>query len=465
MRNVATMSFLFLALCGLCLTGCGSGDTTTPSTTPKPVTPEAAPATAPEQAPTSAPAEETPAPSPEETVPASEAAYNIAPGPEVQTALQEALILAEPGDVIQLEAGTFNLELGLSLDVDNVTLRGRGMDKTILDFKGQVAGAEGLHVTSDNVLLEDFAVVDTKGNGIKSHSANNIVYRRVRAEWTGGPKPENGAYGLYPVSSSNVLVEECVAIGGSDSGIYVGQSKNVIVRNSRAEYNVAGIEIENCHGADVINCVATKNTGGILVFDLPDLPQQHGHDIRLLDNKVFDNNTPNFAPPGNIVGTVMAGTGVMIMANKNVEVFNNDIRDHQTTNMIVTSYFSTGIKIKDPEFYPYPEMIHIHDNVFGPCGNKPDGITGSLLSVAFGSPIPDIIWDGVVNEEKMQDGVMPEETRVYITNNTKEGGELTFGNAGGITSLKNPAEAKPSKDMSNNTGSFPPIAPVVIEGA
>ena len=42
-----------------------------------------------------------------------------------------------------------------------------------------------------------------------------------------------------------VLVDGVVAIGASDAGIYVGQSRNVVVKNSRAEYNVAGIEIGN----------------------------------------------------------------------------------------------------------------------------------------------------------------------------------------------------------------------------
>jgi parallel beta-helix repeat protein len=67
----------------------------------------------------------------------------------------------------------------------------------------------------------------------------------VRVEWTNGPDENNGAYGLYPVQSSNVLIEESVVIGASDAGIYVGQSNNIIVRNSRVEFNVAGIEIEN----------------------------------------------------------------------------------------------------------------------------------------------------------------------------------------------------------------------------
>ena len=175
------------------------------------------------------------------------------------------------------------------------------MDKTILDFKNQEAGAEGLFVSSNDVVLEDFAIIDTKGNAMKAHTTDNLTIRRVRTEWTGGPKSTNGAYGLYPVSSTNVLIEESVAIGASDAGIYVGQSENVIIRNNRAEYNVAGIEIENCHGAEAYGNVATNNTGGFLVFDLPDLPVQRGRDIRVHDNRIFNNNTPNFAPEGNIV--------------------------------------------------------------------------------------------------------------------------------------------------------------------
>ena len=103
----------------------------------------------------------------------------------------------------------------------------------------------------------------------------------LRTEWTGGPKSTNGAYGFYPVESEDVLIDGCVAIGASDAGIYVGQSKNIIVRNSIAQYNVAGIEIENSYYADVYDNLASHNTGGILIFDLPDLPQQGGHHIRV----------------------------------------------------------------------------------------------------------------------------------------------------------------------------------------
>ena len=92
--------------------------------------------------------------------PAAAKTINVsAEGADANEKLQEALILAEPGDVVQLGAGTWTLTDGLSLDVDNVTLRGAGTGEggSILDFSGQQGAGEGLLVTSDDVLLTDFA--------------------------------------------------------------------------------------------------------------------------------------------------------------------------------------------------------------------------------------------------------------------------------------------------------------------
>ena len=188
----------------------------------------------------------------------------ISPGSDAQDRLQEAMILMDEGDTLVIAAGYYEFEDGLSLDVNNVTIKGDGMDKTILDFKSQKSGAQGLLVTSDKVTLKDFAILDAKGDALKVIGSNGINMINLRTEWTGGPKSTNGAYGFYPVESEDVLIEGCVAIGASDAGIYVGQSKNIIVRDSIAQYNVAGIEIENSYYADVYNNLASHNTAGIL---------------------------------------------------------------------------------------------------------------------------------------------------------------------------------------------------------
>jgi len=320
----------------------------------------------------------------------------IEAGPNAHELLQEAMILMKDGDTLIIDSGNYIFEDSLSLDVDNVTIKGKGMNETILDFKDQKTGAQGLLVTSDKVTLEGFSIMDAKGDALKVIGSKGINMINLKTEWTGGPKSSNGAYGFYPVESEDVLIDGCIAIGASDAGIYVGQSRNIIVRNSIAQYNVAGIEIENSYYADVYNNLASHNTAGILVFDLPDLPQQGGHHIRVFDNKAIDNDTDNFAPEGNIVGEVPRGTGIIIMANSDVEIFNNLISGNGTVNLSIVSY---GDETDDKNYYPHPKRIQVHNNNYGPSGFDPDLETGdfakALYEISDGN-MPDIFWDGVL---------------------------------------------------------------------
>ena len=56
----------------------------------------------------------------------------ISPSSNAQEEIQEALILAEPGDQVLLTKGIYNLNHGLSLDIDNVSILGAGMYETCL---------------------------------------------------------------------------------------------------------------------------------------------------------------------------------------------------------------------------------------------------------------------------------------------------------------------------------------------
>ena len=73
---------------------------------------------------------------------------------DYQQTLLTQLITAQPGDVITIPAGTHDITRGLSLNVSGVTLRGAGMDASILSFRNQVQGAEGLLVSAS-----DFTIV------------------------------------------------------------------------------------------------------------------------------------------------------------------------------------------------------------------------------------------------------------------------------------------------------------------
>lgn len=378
---------------------------------------------------------------------------------DYQDILQSQLLDAKPGDVITIPEGVFAFDRSLSLTIDGVTIRGAGMDKSILSFKGQVAGAEGLLVTASDFTIENLAIEDTKGDALKINNGNNIIIRGVRTEWTGGPKITNGAYGIYPVQTTNVLMEDNVAIGASDAGIYVGQSTNVIMRRNRAEYNVAGIEIENTINADVYENIATNNTGGILIFNMPNLTQE-GRNTRVYNNKSYANNTKNFAHKGTPVASVPAGSGIVVNSNDFVEIFNNEIRDNKTANIIISSVYSTNYSAADmgKDYDAYPEGIYIYGNTLSGGGNSPDGLDLKALKTmmfGIGGSFPDVLWDGYADTGKMVEGKLPEHLRICINN-----GDMGVLNADGPNGFK-----KPFMDTDAHQCELSKLPAIVLESA
>ena len=110
--------------------------------------------------------------------------------------LRNKLLDAKPGDVIEVPAGTFHFDRGLSLRVDGVTLRGQGRDKSILSFKGQKTGAEGLLVNANGFTLENLAIEDSRGDGFKISQAENVTVPTT--------SPASSATHSSPVASRSV---------------------------------------------------------------------------------------------------------------------------------------------------------------------------------------------------------------------------------------------------------------------
>ena len=339
--------------------------------------------------------------------------------------IQTQFIMVADGGVVELPAGKVEIVGSLSMEgKKNVTIKGAGIDQTILSFKGQKEGAQGLKVANaEGITLRDFTIQDALGDGIKTQEVDGISFINVKAAWTGKASKKNGAYGLYPVQCQHVLIDSCEAIGASDAGIYVGQSHQIVVRNSRAYRNVAGIEIENSTMADVYNNIAEGNTGGILVFDLPGLIKKKGGNVRVYDNIIKENNYRNFAPEGNSVADIPPGTGVMVLAASDVEIFDNEIIDNKTVGTSVISYYMTERKFKDPEYDPYSYRVNIHDNQYRRSQNGKMRPTfskkiGLLLFSKFGRKVPDILVGGIFNNDHLdENGQLKEAYQICVQNN------------------------------------------------
>jgi parallel beta-helix repeat protein len=204
------------------------------------------------------------------------------------------------------------------------------------------------------------------------------------------------------VQCQRVIIQDSFVSGASDAGIYVGQSEDIVVRRNEVTQNVAGIEIENSHRADVYENTAHGNTGGLLIFSLPGLQVPDGKSVRAYNNTLRDNNTSNFAPAGNIVATVPAGTGALVMANTDVELFNNTVSGNQTVAVAIISYLLVSQGQELPENYdPFSRNVYVHDNTFSGNGEAPDANTqmgqvlGAIQEALPDQRVPDVVVDGL----------------------------------------------------------------------
>lgn len=341
---------------------------------------------------------------------------HVEPGDDDQTAIQAALIAAGDGDTVCLASGTFTLTDALEVrGLTDFTLRGAGPTETVLNFAGQSAGGTGIDMSNmTRVIVEDLGIVDAAGNGLRITGSDQVVIRRVHAGWTNPADETNGKYAIYPVSSSNVLVEDSEAYGSADAGIYVGQTDTCIVRNNRAYGNVAGIEIENSNDCEVYGNTAEDNTGGILVFELPNLPKQ-GAGTLVRDNIIRNNNERNFAD-GGFVSALPRGTGLFILAANDVEIRDNTITGNEGTGIALVSWSTAELLelgAADDAYDGWAERIYIHDNVFEGNGTQPGGpldelndqdplwlVRGALIAagVDVSGGLEDILWDGALDE-------------------------------------------------------------------
>ena len=274
----------------------------------------------------------------------------INPGDSIQAAVE----LAVPGDTIQVMPGTYSETV--YIDKDDIHLLG-------VIVEGERATLDGLKTLNDailfsgnSIIIENFKIIDYKGNGIMSQAGNNFEIRNNLII-------DTGIYGIFPQLGKNGLIEHNVVSGIADAAIYVGMSDNIHVAYNEVFDSVAGIEIENSRHAIVEHNHTHHNTGGILAFITPGLPVKDTYDVIIRNNFIMDNNTPNFGAPGSTVAGIPAGTGILIMAADDVVVEGNIISNHKTAGILITDHGNADDLTLDPESDPNADGAMILDNV------------------------------------------------------------------------------------------------------
>ena len=219
-------------------------------------------------------------------------------------------------------------------------------------------------------------------NGVLVEGARGVHFHDIVAE-------NVGTYGVYPVRSTDVLIERVTVSGVDDAGIYAGQSENVIVRDSTAYGNVIGIELENTLNGEVTNNHVYDNSNGILIVLLPQLTSKISSGAKITGNLVEHNNTPNFAPEGATARIVPPGSGILLIGTDNNEVSGNTITGNKTAGLAIFSLTGTGaFNENELDVGPLAEGNYAHGNTYSNNATDPDPVVAEL-----GIPAGDILWD------------------------------------------------------------------------
>jgi cytochrome c peroxidase len=293
--------------------------------------------------------------------------------------IQEAVDKAGRNGVVRIYPGTYHenvLVIHHGVTIEGVIRNGK---RPVLDGRNLLPDAiSGL---GNDFKVMNLEIRNYQGNGVVVHKARNVVYRNLILHNT-------GLYGVYPIECDGVLVEDCKVSGTRDAGIYVGQSRNIVVRRNEAFQNVTGIEIENCVNAIVEDNYVHNNTGGILVFLLPFNPSKVQDGCIVRRNRVINNNTPNFADPEAIVSNVLKGTGIMLLAADNTEVYENEIVGNGTFGIMTIGLRQIFPAPTPLDVDPNPDGNRIYNNILRDNGKDPD----ERLK-RFGVPPVDLLWD------------------------------------------------------------------------
>ncbi|MEO9891779.1 parallel beta-helix domain-containing protein [Aurantibacter sp.] len=299
--------------------------------------------------------------------------------------IQDAVKKANPGDLIRVYPG--NYSENVFIDKDDISLQGIIVNGEWPTLDGKKEINDAFLYSGNGILIENFKIINYKGNAIMGQAGNNFV---IRNNWI----IDTGVYGIFPQYGKNGLIEHNVLSLIADAAIYVGMCDNVDVRHNEVFDNVAGIEIENSRHCLVENNYAHNNTGGILAFVTPGLPIKTTFDVILRNNFVVNNNHENFGAPGSTVAGIPAGTGILIMAADDVIVENNIITGNNNTGITIVDLATGDPKANDPNSEGNPDRVTILDNTMFYNGNDPTGEIKTIMLTQLDSKGPDIFAYG-----------------------------------------------------------------------
>jgi parallel beta-helix repeat protein len=312
------------------------------------------------------------------TIPPVQAQANII---VVSTTIQAAVDAANAGDIVRVPPGTYHENVLVTKD--NITID--GSQGAILDGTG-LSGTSGITVRSLTPLVRINGFRLT-GLQIQNYSRNGVILVRVdNYQIDHGVYVDNDSYGIFPIRSSHGLIEFNRVSGSNDTGIYIGQSSDAVIRKNHITDCTVGINIEVSSNITVQDNKVTDNSVGLAALVLPGLSVTETTNIQINGNLFMRNNRPNPATdPTDILSQLPSGIGLLVFGADHVTVVNNKVSDNNSAGIAVIQV-PQALAALDPRIDPFPDHNEISKNVVQSNGSNPDPKIAPF-------PPSDLIWD------------------------------------------------------------------------
>lgn len=148
--------------------------------------------------------------------------------------------------------------------------------------------------------------------------------------------------GIYPTLSTDGVVKGCTSIGSLDAGIWIAGSRQVKVLDNSVSDSVTGIEVTVSKDVFVSNNDVFHNVVGIGMFHAnmagtsPDFPPYDNWVFE--NNRVFDNNRENNAPPGTFQSALPSGIGILMVGIRGQTVSKNFIEGNKFVGLTMIGF-------------------------------------------------------------------------------------------------------------------------------
>jgi parallel beta-helix repeat protein len=298
----------------------------------------------------------------------------------VTTTIQAAVDAANPGDSVRVPPGTYHENVFVTKD--NISIE--GSQGAILDGTGLTGSGITVRSSTPLVRINGFRL---SGLRIQNYVRNGVILNRVdNYQIDHGVYINNLAYGIFPIRSTQGVIEFNRVSGSDDTGIYIGQSSDAVIRNNLVTDCTVGINIEVSSNITVQDNKAMDNSVGLAAIVLPGLSVTETTGLQINGNLFIRNNRANpVTDPADILSQLPSGIGLLIFGADHVAVMDNRVSDNNSAGIAVIQV-PPALAALDPRIDPFPDHNRIGKNIVLSNGSDPDPKIAPF-------PPSDLIWD------------------------------------------------------------------------